>query len=64
MTIKTRRAAKLSPLSAFPLAWNATLEAIPAAVIQRCTSRELAALADAMRKQYAIGHTSGWSDAQ
>ena len=64
MSIKTSRAAKLTPLSAFPRTWATLIEAIPAAVIRRCTSREIASIANAMRTQYDIGHKAGWSDAQ
>ncbi len=63
-TIKINRAAKLSALSRYPSTWSAVIAAIPANVIKSCTAAQIAALADAMRGQYDIGHTAGYADAK
>lgn len=62
-TIKIKRAAQLSPLSKFPATWEAVIAAIPDDVKQACNSVQIAALADAMRAQYDVGHTAGYKDA-
>lgn len=63
-TIKTRRAARLSPLSRHPRTWRATLSRIPADVLAALTSRQVASLADALYAQYTAGHTAGWQESQ
>lgn len=62
-TIKIKRAAAISQLARYPETWAAIIAAIPNDVIQSCTSRQIAALADAMRAQYDRGHTAGYADA-
>lgn len=61
-TIKINRAAKLSHLSKYPRTWEAVINAIPTQVIDHCTSAQIAAIAEAMRAQYDLGHTAGYKD--
>jgi hypothetical protein len=62
--IKIARAAKIANAAKFPRTWSAIISAIPASVIKACSSKQIAALADAMRAQYEIGHSAGYSDAK
>ena len=62
--IKLRRAARLSHLAQYPRTWAALLQRIPVEVVAVLTSRQIAAMADALHAQYTTGHTAGWQDAQ
>lgn len=62
--IKMARAAKFSKLSRCPKTWEAVIAAIPEQVKAQCSGKQIAALADAMRAQYDMGHTAGYQDAQ
>lgn len=64
ISIKINRAAKLSGLSKYPKTWEALISAIPAKIINQCTSAQIAAIAEAMRAQYVLGHTAGYQDAR
>jgi hypothetical protein len=62
--IKIARAAKIAEVAKFPKTWAAIISSIPASVIKACNSKQIAALADAMRAQYELGHSAGYSDAK
>lgn len=63
-TTKINRAAKIAETAKFPNTWEAIIAAIPADAIAAITSKQLAAVADAMRRQYEIGHSAGYVDAK
>ena len=63
-TIKINRAAKIAECGKFPRTWQTIIEAIPAEVISAVTAKQMAAMADAMHKQFEAGHTAGYNDAK
>ena len=62
--IKINRAAKICAAGRYPLTYAAIIAAIPPGVVSALPARQLAALADAMRKQHEAGHSAGYADAQ
>ena len=63
MTIKLNRARNLADVGQFPSTWAAIIAAMPESVLNGCTARQVADIADAMRQQYIIGHDRGYADA-
>lgn len=64
MSLKLRRAARLSPLSRYPRTWAALMQRIPASAHASLTGRQIAELAAAMHAQWEAGHSAGYRDAQ
>ncbi len=62
MSIKLRRAARLSPLSRYPRTWSAIIDSIPIAILAALTARQIAELASAMYAQHGAGHTAAWRE--
>lgn len=55
MSIKLSRARKLAKIGCFPRTWAAVVARIPDDLLNTCTSRQLAIIADEMYHQHAAG---------
>ena len=65
MTIKTNRVRALSATARYPRTFDARLASIPAALIERLTARQIAAIIDGpMQASYASGRDAGYRSAQ
>ena len=63
MSIKLARAQRLANIGQYPRTWHAIIARIPAEIIEACTARRIAQIADAMRAQFEAGHSAGYRDA-
>lgn len=63
MSTKINRAKKLAKCGQYHQTFAACIDRIPADVIAKINSRDLAALVDAMHDQYQAGHNIGYKDA-
>ena len=65
MTIKTTRIRALSATARYPLTFDERLAAIPAALLNQLTARQIAAIIDGpMQASYSAGHEAGYKDAK
>lgn len=64
MKRKLAKAARITSLSNSPRTWTETVNAIPECVLAACTARQIANIANAMRRQYLVGYDAGWRESQ